>query len=61
MRSSIWRDLQYALRTLARAGSAHVLRIVFSYAGVLMAAGLAAGIAAALLTGRLLATPAVRN
>jgi putative ABC transport system permease protein len=33
-----------------------VLRIVFGYAGVLMAAGLVAGMGAALATGRLLAT-----
>ncbi len=47
---------EIGIRMALGAGRTHVLRIVFGYAGVLMAAGLVAGIGAALLAGRLLAT-----
>ena len=47
---------EIGIRMALGAGRGHVLRIVLSYAGLLMAAGLAAGIGASLLTGRFLAT-----
>ena len=47
---------EIGIRMALGAGRGHVLRIVFGYAGLLMAAGLVAGIGAALGTGRLLAT-----
>jgi putative ABC transport system permease protein len=47
---------EIGIRMALGAGRSHVLRIVFGYAGILMAAGLVAGIVAALLAGRLLAT-----
>ncbi len=47
---------EIGIRMALGARSGDVLRIVFGYAGVLMAAGLALGIVAALATGRLLAS-----
>jgi putative ABC transport system permease protein len=47
---------EIGIRMALGAGRAHVLRIVFGYASILVAAGLVAGIGAALVTGRLLAT-----
>jgi len=47
---------EIGIRMALGAGRTHVLRIVIGYAGLLMAAGLIAGIGAALFAGRLLAT-----
>jgi putative ABC transport system permease protein len=47
---------EIGIRMALGAGRGHVLRIVFGYAGLLMAAGLGVGIGAALLSGRFLAT-----
>jgi len=47
---------EIGIRMALGAGRSHVLRMVFGYAGLLMAAGLGVGIGAALLSGRFLAT-----
>jgi putative ABC transport system permease protein len=47
---------EIGIRMALGAGRAHVLRIVFGYANILVAAGLVAGIGAAQVTGRLLST-----
>jgi putative ABC transport system permease protein len=47
---------EIGIRMALGAGRGHILRIVFGYAGLLMAAGLAVGVGAALVTGRLLSS-----
>jgi putative ABC transport system permease protein len=47
---------EIGIRMALGAGRVHVLRIVFGYAGVLMATGLVVGIAASLASGQYLAT-----